>query len=71
MVDGVVKSPIYGACPPQAGCSIFSDTRHTTCIASFLKKSYALYMNLFTQPSIGESVTFYEIINVEIGIVKS
>ncbi len=40
--DGVVKSPIYCACPPQAGCSIFSDTRHTTCMASFLKK-YLIY----------------------------
>ena len=39
--DGVVKSPIYCACPPQAGCSIFAETRHTTCIASFLKKYYA------------------------------
>jgi len=47
-LDGVVKSALYCACPPQAGCSIFAETRHTTCMASFLKKYYALYMNRFT-----------------------
>jgi hypothetical protein len=31
-------------------------------MASFLKKYYALYMNLFTYPSIVEFVTFYEFI---------
>jgi len=30
-------------------------------MASFLKKYYALYMNLFTYPSIVEFTTFYEI----------
>jgi len=29
-------------------CSVFSDARHTMCIASPLKKLYALYMDLFT-----------------------
>ena len=47
----------YGLCPKLRWrrkkshlrrCNIFSDTRHTTCMASFLKKHYALYMNLLT-----------------------
>jgi len=47
-IDGFVKSSINCACPPQAGCGIFSDTRHTTLYGLFPKKYYTLYMNLFT-----------------------
>jgi hypothetical protein len=47
-IDGFVKSSINCACPPQAGCSFFQTLGILHCMASFLKKYYTLYMNLFT-----------------------
>ena len=57
-IDGIEKGSIY--------CVVVFLQRlgMLHCVTSFLKKYYALYMNLFTYPSIVGFIIFYEIIKI-------
>jgi len=57
-LDGVVKSPHYCV------AVIFQDLNILRVCPTILKNHYALYLELFTTPSVDRFVTFYEAIKL-------